>query len=116
PPLRLHRMRLASELCELRDRDMYFTPEDCRDLLANFGVQLPGADLALLHQRSEGWPAALQMTTSSLRGVADQAHAALQAGSHAIADYFVDEVLDQQSPEVARFMLDTSVLGELTAD
>ena len=118
PPLRLHRMRLASELCELRDRDMYFTPEDCRDLLANFGVQLPGADLALLHQRSEGWPAALQMATSSLRGVADQAHAAraLQAGSHAIADYFVDEVLDQQSPEVARFMLDTSVLGELTAD
>ena len=41
---------------------------------------------------------------------------ALQVRGHAIAEYFVAEVLDQQPPEVARFMLDTSVLGELTAD
>jgi LuxR family transcriptional regulator, maltose regulon positive regulatory protein len=34
-----------------------------------------------------------------------------------IADYFVSEVLDQQPPEVAQFMLDTSILvGVLTAD
>jgi LuxR family transcriptional regulator, maltose regulon positive regulatory protein len=36
--------------------------------------------------------------------------------SHAIAEYFISEVLDQPPPEVADFMLDTSVLGELTAD
>ena len=41
---------------------------------------------------------------------------ALDVRSHAIAEYFIAEVLDQQPPEVARFMLDTSVLGELTAD
>ena len=118
PQLRLHRMRLAGELCEVRDRDMYFSLDDSRDLLANFGVQVPDADLALLHQRSEGWPAALQMVTLSLRSAADPARTAhaLEVRSHAIADYFVDEVLDQQPPEVARFMLDTSVLGELTAD
>jgi len=118
PPLRLHRMRLAGELCEIRDRDMYFTLHDCRALLANFDVQLSDADLALLHQRSEGWPAALQMATLSLRSAPDPVHAAqaLQVRNHAIADYFVDEVLDQQSPDVARFMLDTSVLGILTAE
>ena len=33
----------------------------------------------------------------------------------AIAEYFMSEVLDQQPPEVARFMLDISVLDELTA-
>jgi LuxR family transcriptional regulator, maltose regulon positive regulatory protein len=117
PPLRLHRMRLAGELCEVRDRDMYFSLEDCRSLLANFGVQLSDADLALLHQRSEGWPAALQMATLSLRSAPDPASAAqaLDVRNHAIADYFVDEVLDRQPAEVARFMLDTSVLGELTA-
>jgi LuxR family maltose regulon positive regulatory protein len=117
PPLRLHRRRLAGELCEVRDRDMYFNLDECRALVANFGVQLSEADLALLHQRSEGWPAALQMATLSLRSAAEPARAAqaLQVRSHAIADYFVDEVLDQQSPEVSRFMLDTSVLGELTA-
>jgi LuxR family maltose regulon positive regulatory protein len=118
PPLRLHRMRLTGELCEVRDHDMYFSLDDSRALLENFHVRLPEDDLALLHQRSEGWPAALQMATLSLCSTADPsriAHA-LKIGSNTIAEYFVDEVLDRQPPEVARFMLDTSVLGELTAD
>ena len=117
PPLRLHRLRLAGELCELRDRDLRFSLAECRDLLANFGVQVGAADLGLLHQRSEGWVAALQMAALSLRGTTDPARIAraLDVRSHAIADYFVAEVLDQQPAEVAQFMLETSVLGELTA-
>ena len=46
----------------------------------------------------------------------ERATRALEVHSHAIAAYFVAEVLDQQPAEVARFMLDTSVLGDLTAD
>jgi LuxR family transcriptional regulator, maltose regulon positive regulatory protein len=118
PPLRLHRLRLAGELCELRDRDLYFSLAESSDLLAGFGVQVAPADLAVLHGRSEGWAAALQMAALSLRGAKDPARAAraLEVRGHAIAEYFIAEVLDQQPPEVARFMLDTSVLGELTAD
>ena len=117
PPLRLHRMRISGELCEIRDRDLYFSLADSRDLLANFGVQLSDADLAILHQRSEGWPAALQMAALSLRGTTDPARVAraLEVHSHTIAEYFIAEVLDQQPPEVARFMLDTSILSVLTA-
>ena len=118
PALRLHRLRMSGELCELRDRDLYFSLPESGDLLANFGIEVAGTDLAVLYQRSEGWAAALQMAALSLRGARDpvQAARALQVRSNAIAEYFVAEVLDQQPPEVARFMLDTSVLGELTAD
>jgi LuxR family transcriptional regulator, maltose regulon positive regulatory protein len=118
PPLRLHRLRIAGELCELRDRDLHFSLDESRDLLANFGVEVAAADLALLQERSEGWAAALQMAALSLRGAANPARAAraLEVRSHEIADYFISEVLEQQPPEVAQFMLDTSVLGELTAD
>jgi LuxR family maltose regulon positive regulatory protein len=118
PPLRLHRLRMAGELCELRDRDLYFTLSESRDLLANFGVQVAAADLALLHERSEGWAAALQMVALALRGAADPARVAraLEIRTHTIAEYFIAEVLEQQPPEVAQFMLDTSILGELTAD
>ena len=58
------------------------------------------------------------MAALSLRGTRDPARAAraLEVRSHEIAEYFIAEVLEQQPPEVARFMLDTSVLGELTAD
>jgi LuxR family maltose regulon positive regulatory protein len=118
PSLRLHRLRVAGELCELRGRDLYFTLAESRDLLAHFGVEIADADLALLHQRSEGWAAALQMAALSLRGTTDPARAAraLDIRSHTIAEYFIAEVLEQQPPEVAWFMLDTSILGELTAD
>jgi LuxR family maltose regulon positive regulatory protein len=118
PPLRLHRLRLAGELCELRDRDLHFSLAESGDLLANFGIQVSAADLERLHERSEGWAAALQMAALSLRGTSDPARAAraLEIRRHAIAEYFVAEVLEQQPPEVAWFMLDTSLLGELTAD
>src|SRR5499427_5574697 len=118
PSLRLHRLRMLGEMCELRDRDLYFSLAETHALLANFGVEVSAADLTLLHERSEGWAAALQMAALTLRGASDPARAvqALGAGGHAIAEYFISEVLDQQPPEVAEFMLDTSVLDELTAD
>ncbi|MGH3195649.1 MAG: LuxR C-terminal-related transcriptional regulator, partial [Streptosporangiaceae bacterium] len=119
PPLRQHRLRMSGQLSEIRDRDLYFSLTESRDLLANFGVRIPDADLALLHQRSEGWPAVLQMAALSLRGTADPAllARALEVRGQDTADYFISEVLDQQPPEVAQFMLDTSVLtGVLTAD
>jgi LuxR family transcriptional regulator, maltose regulon positive regulatory protein len=118
PPMRLHRLRITGELCELRDRDLYFSLAESRDLLAGFGVQVGDGELALLHERSEGWAAAVQMAALSLRGTADPVRVtrALEIRGHAVAEFFVSEVLDQQSPEVAQFMLDTSILGELTAD
>src|SRR6516225_5488348 len=118
PPVRLHRLRMAGELCELRDLDLRFSAAESRDLLRGFGVEVGAAELALLHQRSEGWAAALQMAALSLRGTADPARMvrALDVRSHTIAEYFISEVLEQQPAEVAQFMLDTSILAELTTD
>jgi len=118
PPLRQHRLRLSDQLCEIRDSDLYFSLAESRSLLANFGVQISDADLTLLHQQSEGWPAVLQMAALSLRGTTDRARLdrVLEVRGQAIAEYFVSEVLDQQPAEMAEFMLDTSILGVLTVD
>ena len=117
PPLRLHRLRMSGDLCEIRDCDLYFSLPESRDLLARYGVHVDAANLRLLHQRSEGWAAALQMAALSLRGKADPARAAhvLDVRNQAIAEYFISEVLERQAPEVARFMLEVSILSELTA-
>jgi LuxR family transcriptional regulator, maltose regulon positive regulatory protein len=116
PPLRQHRLRISGQLCELRDEDLYFSLAESRDLLANFGLTMPAAQLEQLHQASEGWPAAVQMAALSLRGTADPDHVAraLEARSHTIADYFTSEVLDHQPADLVQFMLDTSILGQLT--
>jgi LuxR family maltose regulon positive regulatory protein len=118
PPLRQHRLRMSGELCEIRDRDLYLSLAESHDLLANFGVEIADSDLAVLHQRSEGWPAALQMAALSLRGTTDPAQIArvLEVRGRTIAEYFISEVLDQQPSEVAQFMLDTSILGVLTVE
>ena len=49
-------------------------------------------------------------------GFADPATAAgrVQLHRHTVADYFLEEVLSRQPPEVAEFMLATSVLDELS--
>ena len=118
PPLRLDRMRMAGELCELRARDLYFTLAESHDLLASFGVRVTDDELATLHKGTEGWTAAVQMAALSLRGTADPERKAraLHVRGQEIADYFVSEVLTRQPAELAEFMLDTSVLGELNAE
>jgi LuxR family maltose regulon positive regulatory protein len=114
PPLRVHRMRAHQDLVELRDGDLAFSADETRSLLAGFGVQLDEPELALVHRRSEGWAAGLQMAALSIQGSPDPATAAgrVQLHRHTVADYFVEEVLSHQPPEVAEFMLATSVLDE----
>jgi LuxR family maltose regulon positive regulatory protein len=102
---------------ELRDRDLYFSLDDSRDLLANFGVEVAADQLAQLHQGREGWAAAPQMAAlvAACHGGSDAGRRGLDVRNHAIAEYFAAEVLEQQPPSVAQFLLDASVLDELTA-
>ncbi|HET7243840.1 MAG TPA: AAA family ATPase [Streptosporangiaceae bacterium] len=116
PPLRVHRMRAHQDLVELRDGDLAFSVEETKDLLDGFGVLLDDPELSLVHRRSEGWAAGLQMAALSIHDSPDPAGAAgrVQLGRHAVAGYFLDEVLSHQPPQIADFMLATSVLDELS--
>ena len=116
PPLRVHRMRAHQDLVELRDGDLSFSMEETRSFLAGFGVRLDEPELALVHRRSEGWVAGLQMAAISIHGSPDPVTAAgrVRLGRHTVAGYFLDEVLYRQPPEVAEFMLATSILDEFS--
>jgi LuxR family maltose regulon positive regulatory protein len=57
PRLRLHRLRLAGELTEIRAADLRFSERETRELLEASGIALSAAGAALLHQRTEGWAA-----------------------------------------------------------
>ena len=109
-------MRAHQDLVELRDADLSFSVEETRGFLHGFGVRLDEPELALVHSRSEGWVAGLQMAALSIQGSPDQATAAgrVQLYRHTVAGYFLEEVLSRQPPEVAEFMLATSILDELS--
>jgi hypothetical protein len=54
-PLRLHELRLAGELAEIRAADLRFSECETGELLAASGIALSEAGTALLQQRTEGW-------------------------------------------------------------
>src|SRR5215831_19339452 len=116
PPLPLARLRARGQLAELRAADLRFNPEEAAALLAGAVPGLPGAAVAALVARTEGWAAGLQLAGLSLRGQADAAGlVAAFSGSHRfVLDYLTDEVLDGQTEQVRAFLLDTSVLERLS--
>jgi LuxR family transcriptional regulator, maltose regulon positive regulatory protein len=118
PPLALARLRLAGQLLELRMEDLRFSTQEATEFLERFaGITLSEVDAVALNARTEGWIAGLQMAAVSLRG-RDDASAFIEAfaGSHRfVFDYLLEQVLDQQEPEVREFLLKTSVLERLCA-
>src|SRR6266704_476271 len=56
-PLRLHKLRLAGQLAEIRAAGLRFTPRETREFLEASGIALSEAGAAKLHQRTEGWAA-----------------------------------------------------------
>ena len=79
---------------------------------------MPVADPALepLHERTEGWAAGLRMAALSLARDPDQDRFAAEfSGSErSVAEYLLDEVLDQLSDEVRSLLLRTSVLERVS--
>jgi ATP/maltotriose-dependent transcriptional regulator MalT len=118
PPFGLARLRAAGQLLELRmDALRFSVPETAVFLHKAAGVQLTENDAAALNTRTEGWIAGLQMAAISLRGRQDiSAFIAAFAGSHRfVFDYLLEQVLNQQDPQVRQFLLKTSILERLSA-
>ncbi len=129
PPLPLSRLRARGELLEVRANDLRFTAEEADAFLNQvMGLQLAPALVAALEARTEGWAAGLQLAALSARGhtktstgddpaSSDGLTAFVEAftGSHRfVLDYLLEEVLVTQPEQVRTFLLDTSVLEQLT--
>jgi LuxR family maltose regulon positive regulatory protein len=123
PPLPLARLRARGELLEVRAADLRFTEDEAAAFLNTvMGLDLSAEHVAALERRTEGWAAGLQLAALYARNRtsegADLATAVADvAGTHRfILDYLLEEVLDQQPDDVRDFLLETSVLDELTGD
>ena len=123
PPLPVARLRARGELVEVRAADLRFTPDEAEEFLNEvMGLQLEPALVAALEARTEGWAAGLQLAALSARSHAGAADAGDVAefveafsGSHRfVLDYLVEEVLDRQTDAVRAFLLESSVLDQLT--
>jgi LuxR family maltose regulon positive regulatory protein len=119
PPLELARLRARAALAELRADDLAFTHAEARELLVErAGLELEEDDVAVLHRRTEGWPAALYLAALWLQAVGDQHRAVQQfGGNHRfVAEYLSQEVLASLEADERSFLLRAAVLGRFTAE
>jgi LuxR family transcriptional regulator, maltose regulon positive regulatory protein len=117
-PLRLHKLRLAGDLAEIRTADLRFTRRETREFLAAAGIALPEAAADQLHQRTEGWAAGLRLAAISLAGSADPERFVeeFSGSSRTVAEYLLAEMLECQPPEVQQLLLRTSLLGRVNGE
>jgi LuxR family transcriptional regulator, maltose regulon positive regulatory protein len=116
--LRLHQLRLAGELAEIRATDLRFTERETRELLDASGVALSDAGVTLLHQRTEGWAAGLRLAALSLAGHPDPERfvAEFSGSDRMVAEYLVAEMLDRQPAVVQDLLLRTSLLDRVNGE
>ena len=118
-PWSLHRLRLDDGLVELRGHDLAFAESEARALLELVSQrELSDAAVHTLTERTDGWAVGLQLAGISMRTTPDvSSFVDSFAGSdRLVSEYLVDEVIEQQEPDVRRFLLHTSVLDWLSAD
>jgi LuxR family maltose regulon positive regulatory protein len=116
--LRLHQLRLAGELAEIRAVDLRFTERETRRLLDASGIALSESAAALLHQRTEGWAAGLRLAAISLAGHPDPERfvAEFSGTDRTVAEYLIAEMLERQPADVQDLLLRTSLLDRVNGE
>jgi LuxR family transcriptional regulator, maltose regulon positive regulatory protein len=118
PPIRLHKLRLADEVAEIRARDLRFNERETRELLAASGISLSDSRAAALYQRTEGWAAGLRLAVISLSGHPEPERFVdeFSGTDRAIGEYLMAEMLERQPNEVQSMLLRTSLVERVNGE
>ena len=119
PALRLAQLRAGGKLKEVRASELAFTVAETRELLVEHArVELGEEEIALLTERTEGWPAALVLAGLWLRSVDDPDRAVREfGGTHRfVAEYLSNEVFASLEDDLGSFLQEIAVLGRFTAE
>lgn len=116
PAVGLPRLRLADAVRELRADDLAFTLVETSELVQRHAVELGDADIELLHRRTDGWAAGLQIACMAVAGGEDPTAfaARFDGDDHEVAAYLLTEVMAGLPAPTRRFMLRTSLCAELS--
>ncbi len=117
--LPLGRLGVRDQLVEIDATLLRFDQHESRQWLVDINrIDITQEDLAALHESTDGWAAALQLTSLSLRGRSDPSHLVRKISGRRgpIGDYLAENVLDSLDPTVLDFLLSTSVTERICAD
>jgi DNA-binding SARP family transcriptional activator len=120
PGFNLSRLRVSGELFEIGPEELRFRSWEVERLFLDFyDAPLRPDELAELARRTEGWAAGLQLFHLATRGkpAMERRRILHELGmrSRLVREYLARNVLDELPLHVRDFLLQTCVLGRLTA-
>jgi LuxR family maltose regulon positive regulatory protein len=117
PGVPLGRLRASGDLVEIGIAHLALDAEETRGVAASGGLELTEESAEGLRERTEGWAAAVMLAALSLGGREDAGERAarLSGDQQQIADYLLEEVLNNQPDHLRTFLLGTSILERMTA-
>jgi serine/threonine-protein kinase PknK len=110
--LPLSRLRIQDELVEIGGESMRFSGSEAWSFLNDIGgLQLSDSDVDALTASTDGWAAALQLATLSLRSGGDPNSliGRLSGASDVVGEFLAENVVDTLEPELRKFLLATSI-------
>jgi len=117
--LPMSRMRVQDQLIEIDGAALRFDLSESRAFLVDVsGLALDESDVAHLEQSTDGWVAALQLASLSLRDCVNPATMIdrMSVRHHAIDEYLAENVLDSLEPEMLDFLMTTSITERISGD
>jgi len=118
PVLAVSKLRSQHQLVELRSSDLSFSANDISVLFnKKLKLGLSIDDVYSLETKTEGWIAGLQLAALSMQGREDISEfvRGLKGDNRYIMDYLMEEVLKIQIDEIKDFLLQTSILEQMSA-
>ena len=122
PEVPLGRLRVQGQLREIGPDDLALSRQEARALLRTRGLEVDDTGLDELCTATEGWVAGLQLITLAQAGTssyaADSASPSrrLHHGDRFLVEYVREEVFAAIEPPVLSFLMETSILDNLTGD
>jgi len=115
PPLPLARLRASGELAEFHARQLALDFAEAAELVRLHGCEADAAAVRALLSLTEGWATGLHLVCLAASGRPLEEWLPRIGGERReIAAYLTSEVLDGQPADVQDFLLETSMLTELT--
>ncbi len=117
PPLPLARWRVRRWVQDILPSMLAFSEQECRHFFRDYmKTALSDEQLKDLHRKTEGWVAAMQLSViSGARPDETGRQLPVQIDEKQLNDFVLGEVLEQQSPAIRQFLLDTAFCPRLSA-
>jgi len=117
PDLPLHRLRLAGDLGEVRERDLVFSAREIDELATLTGPSLTPEVVTSLSALTRGWPAAVRMALLTVEDEPSPVFrlAGLKGVDLSLTEYLTEEVLGALRPDLARFIMRATISDRIDA-